>query len=265
MSKMDAYSFIKQYSRFYLDSPQDPISDEDFNNAGIPKTLNRTNPGVEEYITEKIKKGIFDAQSFAWKAGKAAWKDGHFDYVKPLPDIWNNGNGSPIKLTKDSEAFTGEEFDKYVSGNPIDVKGYNFALEDDRRKLFLKIKDTYSLFNYGTVYIINQMFFLSKGAIPIYDRFAHVAVKALRMGKSPLEVFVPDAPLKNDHPKGKDRVNKEYFLAVNNLEEYMWLLNEVFPDEIHKNGDIMFISRELDQALWVYGHAIRKWPFEESK
>ena len=152
-----------------------------------------------------------------------------------------------------------------MSGNPIDVKGYNFALEDDRRKLFLKIKDTYSLFNYGTVYIINQMFFLSKGAIPIYDRFAHVAVKALRMGKSPLEVFVPDAPLKNDHPKGKDRVNKEYFLAVNNLEEYMWLLNEVFPDEIHKNGDIMFISRELDQALWVYGHAIRKWPFEESK
>ena len=98
MSKMNAYSFIKQYSRFYLDSPQDPISDEDFNNAGIPKNLNRTNPGVEEYITEKIKKGIFDAQSFAWKAGKAAWKDGHFDYVKPLPDIWNNGNGSPINM-----------------------------------------------------------------------------------------------------------------------------------------------------------------------
>lgn len=263
MSKIDTDGFIKRYSRFYLDDdPKNPISEEDFKNAGVPQNLNRTNPAVEKYITGKIRNGVFDAQSFAWKAGKADWKEGHFDYVKPLPDIWNNGNGSPIKLTKDAEAFTGEEFDKYVSDNPIDVEGFNFDLAKDRKRLFLKIKDKYSLYNYGTVYIINQMFFLSKGAVPIYDRFAHVAVKALMMDKSPLEVFVPDAPLKNDHPKGKEKVNKEYYLSVNTLEEYIWLLNEIFPNEIHKKGDIMFISRELDQALWVYGHATRKWPFE---
>lgn len=267
-NKIDAYSFIKQYSRFYLvDSQQNPILDEDFNNSGVPKNLNRTNPELEKYITdEKIKKGIFDAQSFAWKAGKADCNAaGKFEYKAPLPGKLINGNGSPIKRTKDSKAFTVEEFNNYVNEHEINVEGYDFASEGVRKELFLKIKDAYSLFNYGTVYIINQMFFLSRGAIPIYDRFAHVAVKALRMGKSPLEVFVPNAPLKNEQPKGKDRVNKKYFLAVNNLEEYMWLLNEVFPDEIHKNGDIMFISRELDQALWVYGHAIRKWPFEESK
>lgn len=264
MSAIDANSFIEQYRRFYFNDPKNPISDEDFENAEVPKDLNRTNPDVEEYITKMIKEGIFVAQSFAWKAGKADWKDGHFDYVKPLPDIWNNGNGSPIKRTKDAKAFTGEEFDRYVTSHPIDVKEYSFALEKDRKNLFLEIKDNYNLFNYGTVYIINQMFFLSKGAIPIYDRFAHVAVKALMMDKSPLEVFVPDAPLKNDHPKGKDQIKNDYYLAVNNLEEYMWLLKEVFPDEINKNGDLMYISRELDQALWVYGHATRKWPFEES-
>lgn len=259
MSKIDANNFIDRFSHFYFDDPQDPISKDDLKKAGLPKDLNRTNPAVEKYITEKIRNGVFDAQSFAWKAGKADWKEGHFEYIKPLPDKWINGNGYEIRPNRDAAPFTGEEFEKYVSDNPIDVKKYNFELAEDRKKLFLKIKDSYSLFNYGTVYIINQMFFLSKGAIPIYDRFAHVAVKALRMNKSPLEVFVPDAPLKNDHPKGKYYGKEKYFLAVNTLEEYIWLLNEVFPSEIHKNGDTMFISRELDQALWVYGHSTKKW------
>ena len=102
------------------------------------------------------------------------------------------------------------------------------------------------------------MFFLSHGEIPLYDYFAHVAVKALYMEKSPLEVFVANAPGKNDHPKGKHKVKKEYYLAINMLEEYIWLLSKVFPDEIHRE-ERMFIPRELDQALWVYGHSSKQY------
>ena len=257
MNKIDAESFKNRYKQFYFYDPGNPISDEDFDRAGVPKDLNRTNPELEKNITDKISNGIFDAESFAWKAGRAE----HFDYSKPLL----NGNGYSIKYNKEAEALTGNKFQQYVNNHQITVEKYDFSKEEDRKKLFQEIKKEYTLFNYGTVYIINQMFFLSKGAVPIYDRFAHIAVKALMMDKSPLEVFVPYAPLKNDHPKGKEPIKKDYYLAVNNLEEYMWLLKEVFPDEIHKNGDVMYIPRELDQALWVYGHATEKWTLEDSK
>ena len=256
MNCNDVERFIEYYSRFYLDSSNSKIDEKDFDDACLPKDLNRTNPDVEAHITQKITEGIFDAESFAWKAGKAGWKDGEFEYVKPLPDKWINGSGGQIKEKKDSQAFTGKDFDDYVKNHEIPITDLQLDEPAGRKELFLRIKGKYDLYNYGTVYIINHMFFLSKGAVPIYDRFAHVAVKALFMHKPPLEVFVPAAPLKDDHPKGKGETKDHYYSAVNTLEEYMWLLRAVFPKEIQKKGDTMFISRKLDQALWVYGHTM---------
>ncbi len=260
MGKEDAERFISDFSRFYFDDTD--IPDKEFVVAGLPKNLNRTNPDVEKHITEKINKGIYDAESLAWKAGKAKWKDGHFDYAKPLPGKLINGSGGTIKLNKDSKKFTVEDFDNYISENPVDMTEFDLGNEAGRKELFLAVKDKYDLFNYGTVYIINQIYFLSKGAVPIYDRFAHMAVKSLFMNKSPVEVYVPYAPLKDEHRK---IVDKEYYFAMNTLEEYMWLLEAVFSSEIHKNGNAMYISRELDQALWVYGHATRQWTHVEGK
>ncbi len=258
MNESEAKLFIDRFSKFYLNDPKVLINEKDFKYEGLPKNLNRTHPELEDYITtEKIEKGIFDAQSFAWKAGKAGWENGHFVYIKTLPDKWVNGNGGQIKVNKEDKGFSGEDFENYLSKNRIDTSGYDFDKAEDRKKLYLEIKKNYNLHNYGTVYIINHMFFLSKGAVPIYDRFAHIALKALFMDKSPLEVYVPSAPLKSDQRKGEDE--NGYYPAVSLFEEYIWLLKEVFPSEIHKNGDTMFISRNLDQALWVYGHATRRW------
>ncbi|MCR4717308.1 MAG: hypothetical protein K5656_09010 [Lachnospiraceae bacterium] len=263
-----AREFINQFEKFYFDDSD--LKDDDFKSVGLPKTLNRTNRKLEEYIVEnKLQEGIFDEEAFAWKAGKAGWDKG-FVYAKPLPKKWVNGNGGSIKQNKkqnkDSETFTEERFKTYVRDNKVEIDELNLKSPEDRKKLFIEIKDKYDLDNYGTVYIINHMFFLSQGAVPIYDYYAHVAVKALFMNKSPLEVYV-GAPGKNDHPKGgkglekdkKEKIKNEY-LAVNTLEEYMWLLNEVFPNEIHENGNVMYISRQLDRALWVYGHATKRWP-----
>ena len=266
MNKIDADGFIKQYSRFYIEESNKNIPEKEFGDAGVPKNLNTTKQKLEEYITKKIKYGEFDAESFAWKAGKAGWKAGktelkeeNFVYIDPLPGKWINGSGGEIKLIKDNQeiTFTKDSFNDYVSKHRIDMDKYNLMTQEGRKSLFLDIRNKYCLRNYGTVYIINHMFFLSKGKVPIYDRFAHVAVKSLFMNKSPLEVYVPEAPSKDAHPKGRGPEKNNYYLALNILEEYMWLLKEVFPDEIHKNGDDMYISRKLDQALWVYGHAIK--------
>lgn len=256
MSKIDAYSFIKYYSRFYFDDPANPISEEEFETAGVPKNLKRTNRNLEKYIiTKKLKERVFDAEAFAWKAGKAKWNENKkkLDPINPLPEKMANISGY---IENENNTISMDEFNDYIKKHSIEINNYNLNLPKGRKELFLKIQNSYSLSNYGTVFIINQMFFLSKGAVPIYDQFAHIAVKALLMHVSPLEVFVPGAPSKNDPPKGEDN----YYPATNILEEYMWLLNEVFPSEIHKDGE-MYISRELDRALWVYGHATKKWPF----
>ena len=42
--------------------------------------------------------------------------------------------------------------------------------------------------NFGTVKIINFIYFKSKQMWPIYDRFAHKAAKAIFMGKNPSQI-----------------------------------------------------------------------------
>ncbi len=244
--------FIEKYGAFYKEGKDDPNRRKEL---GLPK-VNQTPTELEEYITKKLLEGRYDEEAFAWKAGKLKWGDN-----KPeLPNEWVNGNGG--KITKNKEEFDKESFSIYLEGKlrEIDFDNYKGKVQDrEGLKVFYeKVKDTYDLENFGTVNIINAMFFLSKGAIPIYDRFAHMAVKALYMNKAPVEIFVADAPGKNDHAPGKGNEYKNYSLAVNVLDEYMWLLKKVFPDEINENGE-MYISRELDQALWVYGHAYKNF------
>lgn len=42
--------------------------------------------------------------------------------------------------------------------------------------------------------------------------------------------------------------------------EYMIILDKIFKDfSKEKNINGMFISRELDRALWVYGHSVKKY------
>lgn len=99
--------------------------------------------------------------------------------------------------------------------------------------------------NIGPVYIINALFFLTGGKAPIYDVFAHKAVKALLLNISPSEVYMGGNPDKHDI----DNVTAMYL-------EYILLLKMIFKDEVKIKGkDDMFISRELDRALWVYGHS----------
>ena len=99
------------------------------------------------------------------------------------------------------------------------------------------VQDTSVPKNFGSVYIINLIYFLSKGKFPIYDKFAHKAAKALFMEKQPNEVYVGSAPEKNDIKN-----------VVNLYNEYLWLLEKLFHN--------YSIDRITDRALWVYGHGI---------
>lgn len=187
----------------------------------------------DEIVDDYLKNGIYNAKCIAWKYGVSNYIDG------------------PLKTRY--KTYLEEELKGIIEQvNNLDYKdldNYFAAVSKACPKCF------------GTIQIINSLFFRSKGKIPIYDYYAHVGLKALLYNVSPQEVFVGEAPSKTLQSKGRDN---KHLMAVNLLREYMRQLEQLksmcsdADKYFDKNG--MFIDRDLDRALWVYGHCSVKWP-----
>lgn len=95
----------------------------------------------------------------------------------------------------------------------------------------------------GPVYAITLLYFLSKGDYPIYDKFAHIAIKVICEGKDFGQLV------------SKKELNEEIHLnsakTANIFDEYqkkyVERIKSVFQDRYKAN-------RDIDRALWVYGH-----------
>ena len=205
--------------------------------------LNGTDYNAEKKIVEEwLEFGKFDKIALAWKAGKISFKNGELSTAGFEKDTdFINGYGRKIPMN---------EFEDY----------YNSLNQENQDQIikFVKEKDWKNAYdvlnkspatNIGPVYNINTLFFLTKGKAPIYDAFSHKAVKSLLLGIAPSEVYLGANPDKKETEK-----------VVLMYREYMLLLKMLFPNEIHEEeNDDMFISRELDRALWVYGHSIKQF------
>lgn len=244
MTKINIDKFISNYGIIYYDPTSCPDgfkSTDDYkkrlkNYLGISK-INGTNYYAEEEISKLLSEKVFDERSLAWKSGKVDWENGELKTVNfDKGDHYINGYGGEIKK---------DEFKKYCEH----LEENKYFINDCVNKE--KWKDAYSIAkenapkHFGTVNIINALFFITGGKAPIYDKFAHKAVKALLLGISPKDVYYRDIP-------SKDEVDSVIAMYI----EYMLLLKIVFKDFFNnkKKGDA-FIPRELDMALWVYGHS----------
>lgn len=231
MSKINEKDFIETYEKAYFKGNSKP--------DGIPR-LNQTSCEIETYIESLLNKPEeYTTQELleivSWKAGN----------LKELGQPIKCSTGYGISINK-------EQLEKYLASinqKADDIR--NKAKNPDNATLL----DIYANMlqdvptNFGCVYILNLLSFISKGEMPIYDQFAHRAVKALFISAyltkddpntdpykiKPDQIFIGAAPSKTD----VKAVIKMY-------NEYLWLLNAVFGK---KN-----ISRSLDRALWVYGH-----------
>lgn len=96
----------------------------------------------------------------------------------------------------------------------------------------------------GPVYAITLLYFLSKGDYPIYDRFAHIAIKAICEEKT-FESLVTDKELRKEF--NPDIRNAEKVFECYKMH-YMDRLYNVFDRRAYKE------SRNIDRALWAYGH-----------
>ena len=190
---------------------------------------NPVDEGAEKFVMTFKNKGEINEIVVAWKAGRLEKKsDGYY------PQINNNNylNGYGKEINKNKL----ELYLKWVKDEWIKCCDMNCFSD-----IYKKLSDKEMVpTNFGAVYIINLIFFLSKGELPIYDKYAHKAVKAIYMKKKPSEVYVGEAPDKNSVSD-----------VINMYEEYRWLLTKVFG----KSN----IDRTTDRALWVYGHSNDKY------
>jgi len=94
---------------------------------------------------------------------------------------------------------------------------------------------------FGYVYILTIQFLITGGKFPIYDKFAHVAALAIDQGLMPAS---PPASF----------LKYSQLATWGSYQAYMNLLASIRSACPHPQNSPMFISRDLDRALWVYGH-----------
>ncbi len=116
--------------------------------------------------------------------------------------------------------------------------------EKDIEKIFEKLKGD----GIGTVYAITAIYFLKRGEYPIYDKFAHVALKALQDEDN---LFDKDGYLLKLFPDGSIESFSSY---IKNFKDPLTtMLQEAGLDYKAYKSD-----RNIDRALWVYGHLFNK-------
>ncbi len=221
LNEAEKKSLIETYEQFYF--VKDSYTKKEKEVLGTI-LKNKTQYAIEEYAENVLNNSIpLDKRVFLWKAGRLQKNEAICKDANSISEV-RNGRGHKI-----------ENADEFIS----EIKKMTLVKGKGSFKVnynsLLKISEQVKLKNVGAVYLITILFFLSDKEYPIYDYFAHKAVKALYLKKKPHEVFVGAAPDK----KEKDKVFAMY-------GEYIYLLDHVLG---YHN-----IERELDRALWVYGH-----------
>lgn len=239
-------NFIEKYEKYYFKDTY--CQNKKLGLSGIRTSCME----YEKNIMVDLRNGDLSECDIAWKAGMY---DGRMEYshiqyrrntIKAKEYIERINNAKTC-INK-----TIDEIDK-----SMEIKNYKIML--------MKLIELFEVLRgengegIGSVFAINSMFFLSKGKIPIYDAFAYKAVRALYLDKNPKDIS-------NSYIQDKEDSSG----AMIHLMSYMWLLDEVFGKykitKSMKDKDYEcdgYISRGLDRALWVYGHATEKHNIEE--
>lgn len=98
----------------------------------------------------------------------------------------------------------------------------------------------------GPVYAITFLYFLSNKEYPIYDKFAHIAIKAIKE-ELPFKSLVQDSELEKEFNTGETDAKKIFKKYKDN---YVDRLKNVFDKDYN--------ARDIDRALWAYGHLFKE-------
>ena len=232
MNCLDKEGFVNQYRELYFTPEEYNVCHDYKGILGVDRPLNTTDRGVEKYIYDELinNEHVIKKQYIMWKSGRLTTEC--LEAMKSA-DIAEKYS---VKTGRGKVIAHFDEYMQEINGNYELMKTIDGLEIESAYKILLDLNRRNEVSPFGSVYILTLMFFLSGGKLPIYDKYAHTAVKALFLTENPKDVFVGEAPDKNDVDK-----------VLGMYKEYRLLLREVFCKEN--------IEREVDQALWVYGHS----------
>ena len=238
--EISAEKFVKEYSNDYFL--------KEIGEQGLVPNLGRSSKYIEKEIEKILYKGIKNerdvARIIAWKILKIKHRESEDNQKFVYASDWVNAE--QLSVTRYSNPFP---LDTIAHDITSDIKKLEkLATEDPQGLLNTINKPEYK--GMGSVYLVTLLYFLSKGAYPIYDQFAMMALTAIKGNTTPkagekvvVDVEFTDLPVKES--KGFSHVME------NEMAIYISMLNEIFGEEWKTN-------RDIDRALWVYGHLFEK-------
>lgn len=272
--------FIGEYEPYYYVDD----SNEKLANTSIKglKSIKKTECLVEKRIAKILKDGIRGSidvkRILAWKLGninmeetKSNLENGNDVFLYNTG--WKNDDKSSIEKEVSRPRYTKTiihlgELCEYVHEKSKEFPekyGNYFDKEFDEEKIIRIVADFFDEINerkkskgtnvfqgIGTVYSLALLYFISQGRVPIYDKFVHIALKALYFEKKPTEHIFYGSP-----------ADKKTDTVIALMREYMWLIKNTVGHErllrksIKGKSDNIADIRKADRALWVYGHLFK--------
>ena len=230
--------FITEYSKnYFIDSAENV--DKDFKVKNISKSSRFVENEICEFLsTEKVISDPHDVFNIlAWKIGTINHRSSidrfvyhsNCDYENYI--IKDRKNEIKIKDLAEHILEKNSELTSTAKNRPQDfLNNLNDFLDKNGIK------------GIGTVYLITLLFFMSKGKYPIYDQFAAKAVYAIKNNIAP-----------------NNAINYSFYLPGRDSAWFSkimcWYMNDYINDLKSIFGEEYKTNRDIDRALWVYGHA----------
>ena len=247
----DLKTFVGFYNcRYFLTKEGEANDPVLYSTARSRRGVTQNSYLVEQQIDGILNNGIRSEKDvmkiLAWKIGKIKHKKSQIDLAKgkniAYHSDWEKAEECDVKrYGKEWKEI--KPFAKYIADNICHLE--KLAANDRPIEVLSELRqaqDCLKLKWIGPVYLLTLLYFISKGNYPIYDQFAHYALKAIEEQKSFTEqqYTTDDINCEVDQTADLERFFSTY------KEKYLKRLQDIFQDE-YKN-------RDVDRALWVYGH-----------
>ena len=228
--------FIEMYNKSYFRSAERVVK-------GVTQNSKVAETEIERILNEGIKTTNDVINILAWKIGKIKHKDtdenGKITFSKDCEDPYHFNIYRYGKKWEEIKEFV-EYIVKHIDRLYLTSKD---SPQEVLNELGKKAKN-----GIGPVYLITLLYFISKGQYPIYDRFAYIALQEIKNGAEPFTTRIEPQTLPNKTSKKFKSVYEDY------IEPYMQDISLVFGSDYNSSIEEY---RNMDRALWVYGHAFK--------
>lgn len=235
--------FVDFYSDcYYSDGKnQNPIK-------GVNKTCRSEEENIERILRADTIGETDLVDILCWKTG-GKLEDG----------VIRGRNTSPIPMALDDE--------RSILSKLNDLNEKTKRLPIDEKQAIDILRLLLDARGIGPVYAITILYFGTKGQYPIYDKYAHVALKKIadtRTGsKEEFNSLISDSEWKDEFDTESLKNAEEIFERY--CTYYVNRLNEIFFDGKQLFGRESITDRSYDQALWVYGHLFNETSTNEKR